>query len=55
MIFVWNLDVDCGFHLRVELVVTQIQRCVDGFERLKVDVDFLFFPFVRYYGPAVHH
>lgn len=32
-------------YLRVEFVVTQIQRCIDWFERFKVNVDFLLFSF----------
>lgn len=32
-------------YLCVEFVVTQIQRCIDWFERFKVDVDLLLFSF----------
>lgn len=39
----------------MELVITEVQRGVDGFERLKVDVDFLLFAFVCHYGAAVNH
>ena len=38
----------------MELVVAQVERGVDGLERLKVDVDLLFLPLVRDDGPAVN-
>ena len=40
-------------YLGVEFVITQVQGGVDGSERLKVDVDFLFFAFVCDYGSTV--
>lgn len=39
----------------MELVVTEVQGGVDGFEWLKVDVHFLLFAFVCHYGAAVNH
>ena len=39
----------------MELVVTEVQRGVDGFKRLKVYVDFLLFALVCHNGPTVHH
>lgn len=42
-------------YLGVELVITEVQRGVDGFERLKVNVDFLLFAFFCHYGAAVNH
>lgn len=42
-------------YLGVEFVVTQIQGSVDGFERLKVDVDFLFFSLSRYNCTTVNN
>lgn len=40
-------------NLCVKLVVTEVEGSIDGFKRLKVDVDFLLFPFFCNDGPAV--
>ena len=42
-----------GERFRVELVVAQIQRRVDWFERFEIDVDLLLFPVVGDDGSAV--
>lgn len=41
--------------LCVKFVVAEIERCVDGLERLKVNIDLLFFAFVRHDGSTVHN
>ena len=33
--------------LGMELVVAEVQRCVDGLKRFKIDVHFLLLPFIR--------
>lgn len=40
-------------NLCVKLVVTEVEGSIDGFKRLKVDVDLLLFPFFCHDGPAV--
>lgn len=42
-------------YLRVEFVVAQIQRRIDGFERFKVNVDFLLFSFFRHNCSTVNN
>jgi hypothetical protein len=39
----------------MELVVTEIQRSVDGFKRLKVDIDFFLFALISHNGATVHN
>ena len=41
--------------LGVELVVAEVERRVDGLERLKVNVDFALLVLVCQNGPAVDH
>ena len=42
-----------GERFRVELVVAQVERRVDGFERFEIDIDFLLLAVVGDDGPAV--
>jgi hypothetical protein len=44
-----------GADLGVELVVAQVQRGVDGLERLEIDVHFLLFAVVCHHSPRVQH
>lgn len=42
-------------HLCVELVVAEVQRRVNWFERLEIYVHFLFFPILCQDGASIHH
>ena len=42
-------------HLSVELVVAEIERCVDGLEGLEIYVDFLLLPILCQNGASIHH
>lgn len=42
-------------YLSVKFVVTEIKRGINGFERLKVNVDFLLFAFFSHDGATVNY
>lgn len=42
-------------YLSVKFVVTEIKRGIDGFERLKVNIDFLLFAFFSHDGTTVDY